>query len=141
MGQDAYNWLIGDGLNWFKNGIGVITNWIGGVFSSLWSSITSTFSNLFGSQSSTPPPSNTSIPGQKDGGVTTKSGLSWVGENGPELLSLPVGATVSPLSGGGAGGMNVYVNNYITGSVTTEQDLSTTISKNIMDAIRGRGGY
>lgn len=45
------------------------------------------------------------IPGQAAGGITTRAGLSWVGENGPELLSLPVGAQVTPLdriSGGGS---------------------------------------
>ena len=36
--------------------------------------------------------------GQATGGETTRSGLSWVGERGPELLNLPTGAQVIPLS-------------------------------------------
>jgi tape measure domain-containing protein len=36
-------------------------------------------------------------PGQAGGGITTRSGASWVGENGPELLTLPRGARVDPL--------------------------------------------
>lgn len=47
-----------------------------------------------------------SVPGQAEGGITTRGGLSWVGEKGPELLNLPTGAQVIPLdrisSGGGA---------------------------------------
>src|SRR5690606_6898730 len=35
------------------------------------------------------------------GGLVTGSGLAVVGEAGPELLSLPRGASVTPLSGGG----------------------------------------
>ncbi|KXG42879.1 phage tail tape measure protein [Tepidibacillus decaturensis] len=37
------------------------------------------------------------IPGLAEGGSVTKSGLTWVGENGPELLNLPKGAEVRPL--------------------------------------------
>lgn len=55
------------------------------------------------------------VPGQATGGVTTSGGLSWVGERGPELLNLPTGAQVIPLSkiGGGSGGgatVNISVN-------------------------------
>jgi len=38
------------------------------------------------------------IPGLQSGGVIRRPGLSLVGERGPELLSLPRGAAVSPLS-------------------------------------------
>lgn len=34
---------------------------------------------------------------QAKGGVTAVAGMSWVGEKGPELLSLPKGATVTPI--------------------------------------------
>jgi len=52
-----------------------------------------------------------SYPGQADGGVTTRAGLSWVGENGPELLSLPVGAQVTPLDKvSGSGGSTYNIN-------------------------------
>jgi len=40
------------------------------------------------------------IPLLAKGGVIDESGLAIVGERGPELLSLPQGATVSPLSAG-----------------------------------------
>lgn len=55
------------------------------------------------------------FPGQAKGGVTVSPGLSWVGEKGPELLSMPKGATVTPipqhmradnLIGSGGGGSN-----------------------------------
>lgn len=48
--------------------------------------------------------------GQATGGETTRAGLSWVGERGPELLNLPVGAQVIPLSkiGGSSGGGATY---------------------------------
>jgi TP901 family phage tail tape measure protein len=45
------------------------------------------------------------IPGAAMGGIVTRPGLTLVGERGPELLSMPVGATVLPLDGGGAGGL------------------------------------
>lgn len=55
------------------------------------------------------------LTGQATGGETTRAGLSWVGERGPELLNLPTGAQVIPLSkiGGGSGGgttFNISVN-------------------------------
>lgn len=34
---------------------------------------------------------------QAKGGVTAVPGMSWVGEKGPELLSMPKGATVTPI--------------------------------------------
>jgi hypothetical protein len=139
MGQDAYNWLIGDGLNWFKNGINTIIDWIGNVFSNLWNSLTSTFSNLFGGQSSST--TTTKVPGQANGGITTSPGLSVVGERGPELLSLPTGATVMPLGAGGGMGGNIYVTVNVQGSVMTEQELSTAVSNNILQVVRNRGGY
>jgi hypothetical protein len=40
------------------------------------------------------------IPAQADGGVTTRSGLSMVGERGPEILHLPRAAQVIPLDRG-----------------------------------------
>jgi Prophage tail length tape measure protein len=36
------------------------------------------------------------FPGMADGGTVGRSGLSWVGERGPELLRLPEGAQVIP---------------------------------------------
>jgi flavodoxin len=42
------------------------------------------------------------IPYLARGGHIMRAGAAWVGEEGPELLELPAGATVRPLSGGGA---------------------------------------
>jgi hypothetical protein len=55
---------------------------------------------------------NLGYPGQAEGGVTTRGGMSWVGENGPELLNLPRGAQVIPLDkmGGGGATVNITVN-------------------------------
>jgi hypothetical protein len=50
------------------------------------------------------------IPGQAEGGVTTRGGLSWVGEKGPELLSLPTGAEVRPLDKVGSTYVTMHVN-------------------------------
>lgn len=43
---------------------------------------------------------NNFIPHMATGGRVMLPGLSWVGENGPELLHLPAGATVSPMRAG-----------------------------------------
>lgn len=49
------------------------------------------------------------IPGLAAGGSVMMGGLTMVGENGPELLSLPAGATVIPLQGGSDYGLgNVF---------------------------------
>jgi len=55
------------------------------------------------------------IPGQAEGGITARGGLSWVGEKGPELLNLPTGAQVIPLDRiakptGGGNTINVTIN-------------------------------
>ncbi len=49
------------------------------------------------------------VPGQASGGVTMRPGLSWVGEQGPELLSLPQGAEVRPLDKVGGDTYNINV--------------------------------
>lgn len=48
----------------------------------------------------------TKIPGMASGGTVVNSGFSLVGENGPELLNLPTGASVIPLTGTTGGGGN-----------------------------------
>lgn len=47
---------------------------------------------------------------QAEGGVTRRPGLSWVGERGPELLTLPRGARVDPLP---AGPHEIVIHNYM----------------------------
>ncbi|CAB4173936.1 Phage tail tape measure protein [uncultured Caudovirales phage] len=49
------------------------------------------------------------IPGMALGGTVKRAGLSFVGENGPELLNLPVGATVSPMSATSVGGSTINI--------------------------------
>jgi hypothetical protein len=46
------------------------------------------------------------FPGMASGGTVTSSGMALVGENGPELLNLPTGASVIPLTGTTGGGGN-----------------------------------
>ena len=59
------------------------------------------------------------IPGLAAGGNVVKSGLAMVGERGPELLSLPAGASVSPL--GSSGSMApIIVNLVLDGKVAAK---------------------
>jgi hypothetical protein len=46
------------------------------------------------------------LPGMASGGTVTSSGMALIGENGPEILNLPRGATVTPLTGTSGGGGN-----------------------------------
>jgi hypothetical protein len=46
------------------------------------------------------------LPGMAAGGTVTSSGMALIGENGPEILNLPRGATVTPLTGTSGGGGN-----------------------------------
>lgn len=49
------------------------------------------------------------IPGMALGGTVKRGGFSFVGENGPELLNLPVGATVTPMSATSVGGSTINI--------------------------------
>ena len=49
------------------------------------------------------------FPGMQNGGTVVGSGLSWVGENGPELLNLPQGATVTPMAATTVGGNTINI--------------------------------
>lgn len=70
-----------------------------------------------------------------DGTDFWRGGLTWVGENGPELVNLPRGAQVLPLSGqaalppGGNGGGNA-INVYVSGNtIMSEQDADLLASR------------
>ncbi|MCI1211005.1 MAG: hypothetical protein LKF93_04090 [Bifidobacterium tibiigranuli] len=52
------------------------------------------------------------IPMLAKGGTITSPGLVMVGERGPEVLSLPTGARVTPLQSGGTGGSRSYSPTY-----------------------------
>lgn len=66
------------------------------------------------------------IPGLARGGVVRRAGTALVGEQGPELLSMPRGASVAPLPAAGMGGQTFITNNYyidVEGSLISESEL------------------
>lgn len=75
---------------------------------------------------------NTDIAMNAKGGLATSSGLSWVGEDGPELVYLPAGSRVYPANEsakmmdggygieGGGGGVNIQVNATINNGMDAE---------------------
>lgn len=74
------------------------------------------------------------IPGQAEGGVTMRSGLSWVGEQGPELLNMPRGAQVIPLDRIASGGGNVTnISFTVTAGMGTD---GAALGEQIVNAIR-----
>lgn len=90
-------------------------------------------------------------PGTAKGGFTAMPGLQWVGEKGPELLSMPKGATVTPIpqhmraeammganTGGGNGG-NTYAITVNAGMGTNGTQVGQEIIKAISQFERGNG--
>lgn len=88
-------------------------------------------------------PNRLSYPGTAKGGVTAMGGLQWVGEKGPELVSLPQGATVTPIpqhmradnlagSMRGGGGQVVY-NIQVSGGMGVD---GAQLGEQIVTAIR-----
>ncbi|TRY27438.1 phage tail tape measure protein [Brevibacillus sp. LEMMJ03] len=73
------------------------------------------------------------FPGLATGGTVTKSGWTWVGENGPELLRLPRGAQVIPnydiprVGGGSSVTNNFQFDVHISGPVYGISDLKEKI--------------
>lgn len=76
---------------------------------------------------------NLGYPGQAEGGVTTRGGMSWVGENGPELLNLPKGAQVIPLDRLGGGGGGATVNITVNAGLGTD---GAALGEQVVNAIR-----
>ena len=76
---------------------------------------------------------NILIPRQANGGVTKQGGLSWVGERGPELLNLPVGAQVIPLSKMGSNGGGSTYNISVNAGMGTD---GAALGEQIVTAIR-----
>ena len=67
------------------------------------------------------------IPQLAEGGSVNLSGSALVGEKGPELLTLPRGATVSPLvAGAGGGNFNFNINEL---TVRKESDIDKIAQK------------
>ncbi|WP_409047046.1 phage tail tape measure protein [Microbacterium sp. HA-8] len=127
-----------------QNGASQIGGWFGGVFSSIgawgadtWTGLTTGIQNALqyivelamwasnevnkamggkGGLKAPKIPAAGKIPGMKDGGKVTGSGLSWVGEEGPELMHFSPGATIIPndvsmdlANGAGSGGRGTQV--------------------------------
>lgn len=56
------------------------------------------------------------IPGLANGGTSTMGGMALVGENGPEMLNLPTGASVAPLGHGSGSGDSSSTHIHLEGS-------------------------
>lgn len=132
--------LIVTHFNTIKNGIIDAFNAIRNAWNS--SGVGSILNTLIGAASKVGSIASTvisKIPGLAAGGTVTKSGVTMVGENGPELLTLPGGAVVTPLAGTGGGAFGSYGGG---GHVTIDftglsQDL---LVQTLRKAIRVRGG-
>ena len=92
-------------INGIIDGINTVLNLINGVLGSKLQVARVKFDGLGGGKKDAQGRS-LYVPGQATGGETTRSGLSWVGERGPELLNLPTGAQVIPLGKIPTGGSN-----------------------------------
>lgn len=78
------------------------------------------------------------VPAMASGGLVTHGGMALVGERGPELVSLPRGAQVTP-NGASGGSLNVTID--LSGAtIMGIQDLDQYINRSVKEAIT-RGGY
>lgn len=76
------------------------------------------------------------IPLLAKGGDVVSAGSAMVGENGPEILSLPRGARVTPLTGNnsvGSGGVTIVINNP---TVMSTDDIMDKIGNPIMEVFK-----
>jgi TP901 family phage tail tape measure protein len=73
-----------------------------------------------------------SPPSEAAGGITKRAGLSWVGEEGPELLTLPRGARVDPLPAGGPSPLDLGEYGLGEGTIVTKVYLD---KKQIAEAV------
>jgi phage-related minor tail protein len=107
-GAAAWDWIKGawSGAGDFFSGLG---DKIKGAFKGAFNSVAGWWNNSVGKLSWTTPSwipgiggktlSVPKIPMLAEGGTVDTAGMAWVGEAGPELLRLPVGASVTPLNG------------------------------------------
>jgi phage-related protein len=70
--------------------------------------------------------------GLQSGGTITRSGMAWVGEHGPELLNLPRGAQVRPLTSGAP---------RMTGALSTNFTIVVPVSIDRREVARATGKY
>lgn len=123
-------------FNGIKNAFKSAINWVIGKWNGL--SFTLPSISVFGKKIGGGTISTPNIPMLAKGGVVRGGGSVIVGEEGPEMLSLPKGAAVNPLSrsgGGGGGTAHVTFEFKKTGSALMDKFL-----EELQDAIRVRGG-
>ena len=74
---------------------------------------------------------NSTVPAQASGGTTIRSGATLVGENGPEIVNMPQGATVVPLTGdkAAAAGGSITQNNYFTQMELTPYEVQAEVQR------------
>lgn len=83
------------------------------------------------------------IPGMASGGTVGRGGLSWVGEQGPELLRLPQGAQVIPngpsmamAANSNASMGDLIINNVINVPAGTSADVAPAIAREVAKELR-----
>jgi len=69
------------------------------------------------------------LPELASGGDILRGGLALVGERGPEILDLPTGSRVTPLSGANPGDITIQINNPVVRSEQDINDLATKVGR------------
>jgi hypothetical protein len=121
--------LLNNGLNGLLN-MGL--NALGGMFGGGTWGVAGGFSGF---------PGIFGIPGMATGGTVGRSGLSWVGEKGPELLRLPAGAQVIPngpsmAMAANQNGGDIVINNVINVPPGTSADVAPAIAREVTKELR-----
>lgn len=75
-----------------------------------------------------------SVPGLAEGGTATASGIALVGERGPELIQMPRGASIIPLTKT-AGQTIIYVNVEINNPVISSREIADDIAAMIASKV------
>ncbi len=130
-GAAAWEWIKNawsSAGEWFSGIGGKISKAFTGIWDGLWSSFKSVLNKVIGAWNGfhltigggtvlgVTIPSVTlatpQIPYLASGGTIAQGGLAVVGENGPEVVSLPAGATVHPHGSGVGSGAVIHIENY-----------------------------
>ncbi|WIM97843.1 hypothetical protein ACTOB_001397 [Actinoplanes oblitus] len=154
----AYNTVVDRGgriVSWVRGLPGRITRASRGMWNGLWSGFRAVANRIIGGWNqlnftiggsfmgiSVPSASfgTPGIPYLAKGGNITQGGAAVVGEAGPELLNLPRGAQVTPLSGGGGLGGTIVVRlefpdsefgRMMTHAVRTQSAVRTTLARQL----------